>query len=289
LTHKAGAGGNWDDLRFVLAVAETGSVSAAARQLGVNHATVLRRIAAFEAAEGAPTFDRTAQDYSVPPDRLRVIEAAREAAAAFAAVGRTIRGAGSALVGTIRVTSTDSLCASILPLVLAELQAQARGLMVELISNNHHVDLARMDADITVRPAPRLPDDLRGEVAGAMAFAAYAPAGQATEEWLLPTGMLVRSPISAWMAANVAPDRIRPGADSFVILREMVAAGLGRAVLPAVLAAGDPRLLRLPDLPPTSVPIWVASHVDLAEAPRLRQARARLVLGLRARAALLAA
>ncbi|MCB2152823.1 MAG: LysR family transcriptional regulator, partial [Rhodobacteraceae bacterium] len=56
---------NWDDLRFVLAVAEEGSVSGAARRLGVNHATVLRRIAAFEEATGVEIFDKTARGYAV--------------------------------------------------------------------------------------------------------------------------------------------------------------------------------------------------------------------------------
>ena len=56
---------NWDDLRYVLAVAETGSLSAAARQMGVNHATVLRHVHAFEAAHGGPVFDRTPQGYAV--------------------------------------------------------------------------------------------------------------------------------------------------------------------------------------------------------------------------------
>ncbi len=103
-----------DDVRYVLAVAESGSVSAAARALGVNHATVLRRIAAFEEAQGAPVFDRTAQGYAVPPEKLRVIEAAREAAQAIEAVARHMTGNGTG-AGAVRVTSTDSLCASVLP------------------------------------------------------------------------------------------------------------------------------------------------------------------------------
>ncbi|MBS0563422.1 MAG: LysR family transcriptional regulator, partial [Proteobacteria bacterium] len=69
---------NWDDLRFVLAVIQEGSVSAAARVIGVNHATVLRRVAAFEAAHGLALFDKTARGYRIPPDRAQVIEAARD-------------------------------------------------------------------------------------------------------------------------------------------------------------------------------------------------------------------
>jgi DNA-binding transcriptional LysR family regulator len=274
-------GANWDDLRFVLAVAETGSVSAAARRLGVNHATVLRRIAAYEAAEGAAIFDRGPQGYAVPPDKLRVIEAAREAAAAMQAVGRALRGGGSALAGTIRVTSTDTLCLTVLPGIAADLMRSARALSLELICANEHLDLSRFDADITVRPAQRLPPDLRGEPAGQLGFAPYAISG-APDLWLVPGGTLARSPAATWIEAEIDPDHRRPGADSFAVLRAMAGVGLGRAVLPVVLGQEDRRLVRLDFLPPVApVPLWVASHADLADTPRLRQCRARLAAALK--------
>ena len=56
---------NWDNLRFVLSVANHGSVSAAARALGVNHATVLRRVAAFEEDHGGAVFEKTATGYRI--------------------------------------------------------------------------------------------------------------------------------------------------------------------------------------------------------------------------------
>ena len=329
--HRYPGGANWDDLRFVLAVADRGSVSAAARALGVNHATVLRRVAAFEAAEGMVVFDRTPQGYVVPPDKARVIEAAREAEAAFAAVSRTIRGSTSASGGPIRVTSTDTFCVTVLPGIVAQIQAALAGVQIDLVCANAHLDLARMDADLTVRPAPRLPDDLTGEQVGMLGMAVYAatdlresdlPEAHLRESgrrdpdlrepdlreaglrepdlrhprlpepartWLALRGTLVRSPVATWLAREIAPERITGGADSFVVLREMVAQGLGLSFLPCILGDGDLRLRRLPDAaPPFATPIWVASHADLAQSPRLRQARARLVEGLRACAPALA-
>ena len=77
--------------------------------------------------------------------------------------------------------------------------------------------------------------------------------------------------------------------DSFLSLREMVAAGLGRAILPRILGDHDPRLHRAtPDLPDLSVPVWVASHSDMANVPRILAVRAHLIKALRARAADLA-
>ena len=117
---------NWDDLRFVLAVAEEGSVSGAARRLGVNHATVLRRVAAYEAAAGVEIFAKTARGYTVPEAYDALIEAAREVDRAVQAVGRMVHGARSPLSGEIRVTATDSLCQTVLPKIVASLAQRGR-------------------------------------------------------------------------------------------------------------------------------------------------------------------
>ncbi len=282
--HKA----NWDDLRFVLAVAETGSVSAAARALGVNHATVLRRIAAFEAMHGGAVFERTPRGYVVPPDRLRVIEAAREVENAVLAVDRLIRGAQAPLRGIVRVTSTDTFCHVVLPPVLARLRDEEADLRLDLLCSNTHFDLSRLHADIAVRPAEKLPDDLFGTVAARLGFAAYA-AREAPDLWLGMSGPLARSHPAHWLADTAMPEMLAGSADSFLTLREMAAAGLGRAVLPCVLGDGDARLDRLHGvMPDISVDIWVASHVDLADVPRIRAVRDRLVQALAEQAETLA-
>ncbi len=278
---------NWDDLRFVLAVAESGSVSAAARILGVNHATVLRRITAFEEHHNAVIFTRTQQGYAVSPDKLRIIEAAREAALAMESVARMIRGNGARLSGIVRITSTDSLSLIVLPAILAQMQAQADGLRIEILANNAHLDLARLNADISVRPALKLPEDLRGEKAGEIGFAAYGSVNHATKTWLNLRGTLARTVAADWMEQAQGTNELSGGADSFLVLREMVAAGMGRSILPCYVGDGDARLQRISDAPHLTVPIWVASHSDLADAPRLRTLRMQLVQALQARSATL--
>lgn len=277
---------NWDDLRFVLAVAETGSVSAAARALGVNHATVLRRVAAFEERHGVMVFERTATGYAVPRDRHRLIEAAREAEAAHLAVARLVAGARAPLAGAVRVTSTDSFCMAVLPAVLQRLRTAAPGLRIDLICSNAHADLARIEAEIAVRPAETLPEDLVGEAVAELGFAAYAPAADpGIEAWLGLSGALARSRAARWMEERVVPAALAGAADSFVVLREMAAAGQGRAILPCILGDGDPRLVRLAGLvAEIAVPVWVACHADLADAPRLAAVRARLAAALRGEA-----
>jgi DNA-binding transcriptional LysR family regulator len=264
---------DWDDLRYVLAVAEAGTVSGAARRLGVNHATVLRRIAQFEERTGTALFDKTPRGYALPPDRQRILEAAREVDRAVQMVDRLLAGARAPLMGEVRVTSTDSFCQVLLPPVLARIAADAPDLKLTLISSNAHLDLGRVQADIAVRPTVRLPEDLVGERAATLAFAAYGRA-DGDERWLVPAGQLARTLPARWMAENVAPERAGDGADSFLTLREMAALGRGRAILPCFLGDAEPRLGRLAGLiPPMGVDVWVASHADLADVPRFARLR----------------
>ncbi|NDV00617.1 LysR family transcriptional regulator [Pseudoroseicyclus tamaricis] len=272
--------GNWDDLRYVVAVAETGSVTAAAKRLDVNHATVLRRITAFEEAHGTLVFRREATGYVVLPEQIHLIERAREAARAMEAVSLAARGAGGG-PAPLRLTSTDSLCQSVLPEILAELGAE--GLPIDLHAANHHVDLGRLAADLTIRPARALPDSLRGTKATSLGFAVYAAPGGA-ESWLALRGLLGKAVPPEWMGEVVGERPVRGGADSFPVLARMAATGMGRAMLPCILGDAEPGLRRLPfDLSHIALPIWVATHAELVEAPRLVAVKARLVQGLRAR------
>ncbi len=270
---------NWDDLRFVLAVADGGSVSAASRALGVNHATVLRRIAAFEEAAGMPVFERLAHGYRLRADRADVIEAAREAAARIDQVEGLLRGSGGARAGDLRLTTVDSLACTLVPRVMARLSdAVAPGRVVTLVSNDH-LDMARLQADIALRPAPALPDGMIGDVAFVMGFGAYAAPGLGDDApWLGLAGTAVRSPAGRWMSDNIPLDRIGPGASSFVALREMARQGLGVAILPDLLGRDQHGLDPLDSGPrDLSVPVWVVCHRDLDGIARIDKARRVLV------------
>ena len=270
--------GNWDDLRFVLAVADGGSVAEAARRLGVNNATVLRRIAAAETRFGVRLFERTQRGYVVPAEALGLIEALRTAAAAVARA-ESVAAGGRGGDHALRVTTTDTLASSVVPPILARLAGQ--GIATRLATANTHADLGRMQADVAIRPATALPDDLAGEAVATLGFLAYGRPGVAG--WLAVEGPLARSGAAEWLARQDGP--VSGGADSFVTLRELAAAGQGRAILPAVLGEADPRLDRLPEGPAPgelTVPVWIAAHRDLSAAPRIRRLRRALADGLAA-------
>ena len=279
---------DWDDLRFVLAVAEHGSVSAAARELGVNHATVLRHVGTFEDRHEVEIFEKTARGYVIHDDKLRVIEAAREVENAMLGVQRIIEGAQAPLRGRVRVTSTDTFCNRVLPPIIREISESNDELHVELMSSNAHLDLSRMHAEITVRPAVKLPDELQGDVACALDFDVYAAPQCPSDRWLGLAGPISRTPASTWMADNITSDQIVASADSFITLSHLAAVGAGQVILPCLIGDGDARLERRRGiLPPTSINLWVACHVDLVEVPRIRAVRRKLVDGLRKQAGII--
>ena len=121
-----------------------------------------------------------------------------------------------------------------------------------------------------------------------LGFAAYA-APDADERWLGMGGALTNSVPARWLAGEARAETLAGSADSFMTLREMAAAGQGRAVLPCVLGDRDRRLLRIGDITPKlAVPIWVASHPDLSELPRIRAVADYLFAALAAQANVLA-
>lgn len=261
---------NWDDLRYVLAVAETGSVLQAAKHLGVNHATVLRRVAAFEERYETTLFERTSQGYQLLADRAHIIRAAHTAEVAMQEVHRLANGGRLTLHGTVRVSSTDTLCGAILPRFVAALQAEEQNLAITLLSSNTHLDFSREQAGIAVRPSVQLPEDMVGKVATELRFAAYA-SDRDQKNWLGLSGPLTRSVAGKWIDENVPADRLTIAADSFLTLQTMAALGHGIAILPCFVGDGDARLVRLTKLMPVqTVPLWVAYHVDAVETQQMR-------------------
>ncbi|RZW08242.1 MAG: LysR family transcriptional regulator [Rhodobacteraceae bacterium] len=266
---------NWDDLRFVLAVADHGSVARAARALSVNHATVLRRIAAFETRHGLKVFERTPNGYQISPERRALVEALREAQTAVGQVERLIDAERPGVANAIRITSTDAFCHFVLPGIIAHVSRELTN-PISLLSGNAHLDFARLQADITVRPAVALPEELAGEKVGAFRFGIYAD-DPAQTGWLGLEGAIARSVAGKWQQKHFSAADIAIASDSFVALADLAAAGRGRTLLPAFVGDATPGLVLIdtPDDIP-AVPVWVASHVDLLKSGRLKRTRTLL-------------
>jgi len=142
---------SWDELRTFVEVARDGSLSSAARRLGITQPTVGRHIDALEAALGLTLFTRSPRGLTPTPAALALEPHVEAMAAAAAALARTASGEAAADHGAVRVTASEIVGVEVLPPMLAAFHAAHPGIAIELALTNRTQDLARRDADIAVR------------------------------------------------------------------------------------------------------------------------------------------
>lgn len=274
---------NWEDLRFVLAVAETNSLAAAARALGVNHTTVLRRVGSFEQRLGVRLFDRLPSGYTLTAGGEELLAVARRMAETVTELERRLTGQDLRLEGSLRITTTDTLMASILPSILAAFRQRHPGVLLEVSTSNALANLSHRDADVAIRPAVDSPDALVGRRIANVAFAVYAAPSYlqerglgssdkidfAGERWIGLGDALASTSVSRWMRATLsAPAVLR--CDSLVTAREAAAAGIGLTALPCYLGDTTPGLVRIGSpVAAMTRELWLLTHEDLRRTARV--------------------
>jgi DNA-binding transcriptional LysR family regulator len=142
---------NWDELRTLVEVTRDGSLSGAARRLGLSQPTVGRHVDALEAALGLTLFTRSPRGLAPTPAALALGPHVEAMAAAAAALGRAASGEAAADRGAVRITASDVVGCEMLPPILATFHAEHPDIAIELALTNRNEDLARRDADIAVR------------------------------------------------------------------------------------------------------------------------------------------
>ncbi len=238
---------DWEDIRFFLALARHGSLSAAARTLGVTHATVSRRTAALEASLGARLFERRQDGYALTPDGQRILTTA---AAMERAAADLSRGAEAAqALGRVRVTATPSLAESVLIPRLAAFQRAHPSLDIDVISDRRAISLQRREADVAVRLARPLEGELRAKRLVGLGFGFYGGpdwqarvgAGQAPE-FIGFDDSGAHLPEALWLSQSFPGARFAFRSNSQGAQAIAARAGCGIALLPHFIAAGDPDL-----------------------------------------------
>jgi DNA-binding transcriptional LysR family regulator len=270
----------WDDLRYVLAVASAGSLAGAARSLGVNHTTVLRRVGAFEQRLGLRLFERLPAGYALTAGGEELIAAARHIDETVTTLQRKLAGKDLRLSGTLRMTTTDTLMGSVLPEILGEFRDSHPGIQVEIAISNFIFNLTKRDADVAIRPADDPPDTLIGRRIARVAFAIYGsprylakhPAKDlATHRWVGPDDSLAATSVAQWMRSTLPDSEITLRADSLWALRQAAQAGLGLAALPCYLGDTTPDLVCVHrPIPEMETALWILTHADLRHTARIR-------------------
>ena len=270
---------NWDNLRYVLMVANKGSIAAAARELDVNRSTVLRRINNFQQDLNCRIFDRGDAGYGLTPEAEKMIDAAREVESTLFDMQRQIVGHELKLEGELRVTTTDTFMLSLLGPHLASFQQTHPHIVVEVLMTNNILDLNRRDADVAIRPT-RSPDaGLVGRRLCDVEFGVYATRqllqGVDRERifearWIGFIDSLMQTPIGAWLGSAVDIRHICLRCDSFVAVRVAAEAGIGLALLPRLLGDSSAKLERLDvDTSELTIGLWALAHPDLVRSARV--------------------
>ncbi|MBB1498121.1 LysR family transcriptional regulator [Paracoccus sp. MC1862] len=266
---------NWDDLRLFLAVARAGTLSGAAREIGVNHSTVFRRIGAFEEALGVRLFDRLPSGYALTAAGEAMQESALRVEEEIAALDRRVTGQDLRLSGIVRITTVDMLAQGLLPRHLLAFRRAYPGIEIELTVGNATLNLTRREADVALRVGNQPPETLVGRRVGRLVFAVYgANADGATEPltgqpWIgfdAEHAPLVRA------FAEFLPD-VRPAfrVNSVAAAIAAARAGLGLATLPCGVADLEPELRRIAPLPESfTLDLWLLTHEDLRRTARIR-------------------
>ena len=270
---------DWDNLRYVLKVAQCGSIAEAARELDVNRTTVLRRINQFEKDLDFQLFDRHGSGYALAPGADKLLGAAMEMERTVDDLYRQIQGKTIQLEGDLRITTTDSLLISIIMPHLESFRALHPQIKLELVVSSYQLSLSKRDADVAIRPGKSIPDNLVGNILGPLGFGIYGGkdylkyhTSKRLEDhrWLGVDTPLLQSPPGQWVDSHVPKSCVCFKADSFVALRAAAESNMGLCLLPQNLAKQSTQLQQVfRDQPGITNNVWIVTHPDLARSARV--------------------
>mgnify|MGYP001226976479 CR=1 FL=1 len=275
---------DWNQLRAFLKTSETGSLSAAARQLGLTQPTLSRQVAAIEVSLGVTLFERVGKAMRLTSAGLDLLEHARAMGTAADALALAATGQAQAVEGVVAVSASDMVATCMLPALVRDLRQRAPGISVEIVSSNAFSDLLRREADIAIRHVkPEQPELIARFIRQATAHF------YAAEDWVRTHGH-PRSAQDATRHAFVGSDR---GGAYLGYLRQhglplteanfscyvehttthwaLVQAGLGIGAMMDEIADATPGMVRvLDEVAPVQFPIWLVTHRELRTSRRIR-------------------
>lgn len=265
-----------------MAVAEHRSLASAARALGVNHTTVLRRINAFETEHALRLFDRLPSGYAMTEAGEELLATARAMEGVVSELERKLVGKDLRLEGTLRITTCDTMMASLLPAVLGQFAECHPNISLEVTTGNFVSNLSERHADVAVRTGDDPTETLIGRRVADVRFAVYAAESLAerdgsadptkTGKWLAPDMTLSGMDIYRWIQTAIPSESIVMRADSLVTLRQAALAGLGYVPLPCYLGDTTPGLVKLGyrGLSSFKTGLWALTHRGLRHTARVR-------------------
>jgi DNA-binding transcriptional LysR family regulator len=275
---------DWDDLRYFLAVARAGSLSAAALTLGVTQPTVGRRITALQRRLGAELFTPTPAGQTLSASGRSLLPHAERMEVEGLAAERVTSGRDAGLRGRVRITASEWMIGAVLGPMLRPFVTRHPGLELELLADVRHLNLTRRDADVAIRPSRfEQPEVVQREVA-TIGFGLYASDSYLAElgapnfdrkceghRLIAMSESLTKIPDVGWLPDLTARASVVVRSNGREPMARMAAAGVGLVCLPRFLGDSTPnlRLLTTPT-PGPERQLWLGTHRDVRTVPRVR-------------------
>ena len=276
---------DWDGLRVFLAVARAGRISVAARKLGVEHTTVSRRLAALEAAIGAPLFHRTAAGYLPTPLGQEILPTAESIERSAEGIGVRARESAGRISGRVRLAVAPEFASHWLVPHLPAFRARHPELDLQILVGTRQRDLSRGEAELAVQsPRPRQSGLVAVRI-GRTTTLLYASKNllrgarmrveRAEDMRDLPllayTAHFQLLQGAAWFQPVLTSARLVLETNSTHALLASAHASLGVAVLPRFVGRADDTLVAV-SAPVAEQDVWLVTHPEFRRDPRVRVA-----------------
>ncbi|MEO1137286.1 MAG: LysR family transcriptional regulator [Pseudomonadota bacterium] len=275
---------DWNRARAFLVTAEEGSLSAAAKALGMAQPTVGRQVTALQEELGVTLFERVGKGLALTPNGLELVEHVRAMGEAANRMSLSASGQSQAIEGTVCISATEIAAAFDLPPIIAKLRKIAPGISIEIVASNAISDLRRREADIAIR-ATRPTDPaliakkVRDETAELFATPAYLQSigSPQTLEDLSKADFIGFNNNDPWLKGlnaqglTVTTKSFPTVTGSLLVHWALVKQGLGVGVMQSAVGEAEPLVERaMPGLAPFDVEIWLAAHRELNTSRRVR-------------------
>ncbi len=276
---------DWTYLQSFTAVAEQGSLSAAARALGGSQPTMSRHISALETELGLQLFDRTSAGLVLTPTGTDLLQHARQMAEAASHLSLAATGRVQAIAGTVRVTASESMGVNVLPPILTALRRAEPEIAVELVASDQTDNLLLREADIAVRMYRPTQADVITRKVGTVEIGMFA-----TQDYLERCGYpttpeeLGQHDLIGYdrsdqiilgfrgLGLNVGRDFFSFRCDNQEVTWRMVKAGYGIGFSRLDVGLAEPGVVRLFEhITMPQLPIWLTAHSELKTSARVRR------------------
>lgn len=270
---------DWENVRFFLAVARAGTLAGAGRALNVKHSTVLRRIGSLEDSLGIKLFERHPTGYFLNEAGREMLERLSVVETDLAEIERAMSGRDMRLSGTVRIATVPALAPWICEALVA-FRALHPNIALEMDASSEVLSLPRYEADIAIRVTRKPTDSLVGRRIATLAHGVYAgashPAASTTNpdlttyDWVSHEQSRADTPQARWIAQHVPAERIVFRTNTTDLLKTSIRLGMGLTVLPCYLGDTDPSLRRLRLIRGLGAELWLLTHRDLKDTPRVK-------------------